>query len=503
MPYLTISIKLLSPTKKKREVLDTAIENYSIAFSRLQQSLRGITPKKPANKVSWMTLLNRERMENVGDIPIIPFKDSLKMDIGIELAHWYKQSSKYPISRTDDEDIDAALHSTHTPTQRQIDKLYDKYRKARPIFFCRYDLMRNYSLWKDSFSGRYYAKLYLFDRKNASIADSFSDQQWLVPLFDRKKTPKTPIDEKKRRFLFFPLQLGERQRQQLSLIETGKAEPKSAQLTKQAGKYYLHVRAFFPAIESKSTENYLGVCRGTGHRPLYYCVCAPDGEILFESTGKEVSTTNADEKSHIWANEIVALAESYRCQVLFSKVAPSKKMLSAPESHVLGYHEYQQLFHRVTYKCAFAALPKPILVLGARIYFRCTMCGSALRANRYDQQQLLCVRCGYFSDTSKIAAQNLAKTLIRYRQNKILVNYFVHDQQITFRLAELDIEFSCTYASDAVDHFCDYLKNRLEENHLSAAISAKKRKKQSSIRKKLLENQFLQDALQFCKIEEG
>ena len=77
MPYCTISLKLLSPTAKKRQQLDDAMERYAAAFERL---LRCVRPGIEGH-VSSKTEIGRQiglYMPQVDQLGVQPFKDALK-----------------------------------------------------------------------------------------------------------------------------------------------------------------------------------------------------------------------------------------------------------------------------------------------------------------------------------------------------------------------------------------------------------------------------------------
>ena len=485
MPYKTISFKLLKPTSVKRGMLDDALERYTAAFSLLLRDVRRDLPQKGLTRTEYVRLLDRDRMDLVNPLGVHPFKDSLKLDLSMLLTLWSRGQGGYPVVRTDDEDIRQLLAGESVPSSRQAAAAFCKYGKVRPILFGRHDPGRDYSLLRDSRTGRYYAKLYLWSRR---CAREFPGpmQQSLVYLTGG--APPLCPPPRRVRFALFPLEASDWQLRQLREIEAGGAAPKSALLLRRGGEYCLQVRIWYPDTEPVRPRTSLGVVRAID-TPLYYALCDLEGALLEEGP-LDVGNVGGKNRIHALSNEILKIAGRHHSRILLENLVGAGDDLDADNSP-LSASLYNQVANTLFYKAAFAGLPPCVRVSARRIYQRCPVCGAAKKANRFDRDNLLCVGCGTFLPAVQAAARNLANMLIRYQQTKINVSYTTVQGHVVFRQEDLDFTFTCQDNLFAVESFLNHFRSYLESNppHLSL--------RQRSIVKKLRTGDSLQNSLTF------
>lgn len=243
MPYKTISVKLFKPTARKKQFLDDAIERYSLAFEILLRDLKDRLPDEKLSKNNIMKLVDKEALEKVNFLNIEPFKDAIKLDLAKVISIYQgklqsNQKTSFPITRTDKDDLNRLFSEAFS--KKQLNSAFDKYKKCRPLLFCRFDEKRDYSVLNDS--GKYYAKLYIFNRKTA---------------VDRQ------------RFLILPLNVAPWQERHLKDIENENASAKSAELISRNGCYFLNIRLWYDAPEPFKPATYIGIARGVVHDLCY------------------------------------------------------------------------------------------------------------------------------------------------------------------------------------------------------------------------------------------
>ncbi len=483
MPYKTISIKLLRPTGVKKRLLEDAIERYSTAFALLVEDLRIDISQKNLTKSDCMRLLTRDRMGQVDSLAVQPFKDALKVDIAMLLA---QKGDCYPLVRTEDEQIRCAIDSDKQLGEKQLDKLLSKYQKQRPLLFCRHDYNRDYSLYRDGKTGRYYAKVYLLNRSQAIESTRVISGTLRCITGD-----KPDIDPScKVRYLLLPLDIGPYQQQHLQQIETGEAVPKSALLLRRDKEYYLHIRLWYTTHTQAEEVNTLGVVRGID-APLQYAVCDLSGRML-DAGAIQRDPSMGEGWIHRMANYTVHLAKRHH-----SKIVLENLVSGGDDLQINGYPtgistgDYNRFADIVSHKAQLAGFSTPVRVSARRIYQRCSVCGVTKKANRYDQQSMLCVSCGTYRPVVPSAAWNLTTTLSRYQQSRLTVLCRSVGDEVEFLLDALGISYSCPDNQFAVQSFCYYLDRYLDQpvppvNNM-----------QRSIMKKLRECGNLGDALHF------
>lgn len=490
MPYCTISLKLLSPTAKKRQQLDDAMERYAAAFERL---LRCVRPGIEGH-VSSKTEIGRQiglYMPQVDQLGVQPFKDALKRDVAKTLYLYTAQKQKgsprrYPMQQSCDADLAYLLSREEAIASRTLDYWLDHYQRKRPLLFCRYSETRNYALLYDETQDRYYAKLYLFNAEQA-----------------RKEMPRRQgklrylasgrmLKQSKRPYCYqlYPLEIGDWQRQHLQWLESKTAAAKSAELVQRGGKYYLHVRLWIEPQPAQSARTTLGVSRGIEHT-LCYALCGEQGAVLRTGYLQEEPGLQRERKL---SEQVLALAKEHKARIVLANLITRNDSLDTFTTPQMTARSYNQLAERLRYRTEICGMPPAVVVSARGLFSRCPECGVVSQGNRMNERIFLCISCGHVEQLETVGAENLAGKLAQYRKEKLTVYYEIEERQITFTLPQIS--------------FCHCTQNgpQAKESCLRAICAWMETQKaprdsvQKNIYQKLKHTVPMEDALQFVHI---
>ncbi|MPM89483.1 hypothetical protein SDC9_136592 [bioreactor metagenome] len=153
--------------------------------------------------------------------------------------------------------------------------------------------------------------------------------------------------------------------------------------------------------------------------------------------------------------------------------------------------DYRTIFSLLSYKTEFAGLEKPVAVSSHSIFYRCPVCGSVRRVNRWGPDKFLCVKCGLCKELELVGALNLAGTLKRYKDNRITVSCHVKGKTIHFHCRLLDLNHSCVNNEEALADFLQRVQNYM------ASAPLKADKKRESILRRLNDAEDLKDCFDF------
>lgn len=496
LQYKTISLKLNNLTSKKRMLLDEAIEDYSKAFEILLKELKEVyNNEQPLTKNYCLKLMNKDVMKCLDDAGVEPFKDALKLDVAEVVSTYYGRkingrTANYPVSRVEDIDILNLINGDKQLNKREINFLYNKYRKTRPLLFCRYDLDRDYTLLKDTTNNRYYAKLYLFNRYKAVSAVRTDKKLKYV-----KKDEIYLKENKERvRYVLFPIQSGEWQNRHLDDIEKGISVPKSAELIKRDNEYYLNIRLEVMVPPKETYKSFLGVVRGI-NKDIYYAISDLDGQIIKNGSINEDELYGIN-KLHTLSKGIVSIAKENSSQIIMVNLGVKNDDLKERNISIpLSNGDYNKFVGFTNYKAELEGLNMPVLVSPRGIFYRCPQCDTFSYLNRFIVDKFLCVKCGYAQNIEHIGAANLARTLIKYEKKKIVIYYKRIDGYIEFYCKPLGLEYKCTDSEDALINFFSFLDDFIKtcsEGFIS--------KQQSSVIKKLTSKDDFRKLINFIEI---
>lgn len=229
MGLRTIVLKLHKPGKGKQMLLDEAVTNYNEAFRFLLRKayadLDEIQERFSGNSSRFTTItlskwINKETLQELNKYDVQPFKDSLKLDFGMTLANYLRLSEVepevgFPGMRGIARRANGTANSTSSGNtgSSTVSKTASSSGSStvssgfRPLYFCRYDVKRCYSLLYDREKNRYYAKLYLANSRNArTVPDCIERSGRLVYIHKEGRTLEN--GRKKEPFIIVPLSFG-------------------------------------------------------------------------------------------------------------------------------------------------------------------------------------------------------------------------------------------------------------------------------------------------------
>ncbi len=416
MGLRTIHLKLHNPGKAKRELINKAFINYNNAFNYLLSTahadMENIEKNYVSKKGTYSALglskwISRELAEELNRFDIQPFKDSLKLDFGMALASHLTQKKTNP--------------KLQFPVFKDGPVTWED--KLRPIYFCRYDTKRCFSLLWDSNKDKFFAKLFLMNSVNGRERESLNFSRTLTYISDNSDTLKAM---KKETFIIAPLSFG---KWQLDMLRKAVEVPeilRTARLIIKKNEYYLGLSIDLPEEEKIQTETYLGVCRGIDNS-VNYTVTDNRGSMQLNGCLDLDKYSNAAEKSrniHILANRIVELAHKYKSMTVLQNLTERGDKLSWNDGvelvkPVMGCKQYNELARLLQYRLPQRGLPEPAVVSSVDIFHRCSICGCNTKKNRFSKNMFICTACGASSKLDSLGSLNLSAKLIKYKSSPL------------------------------------------------------------------------------------
>ena len=462
MGMRTILLKLYRPSKAKQRIMDDAVMNYNRAYEFLLEKayheLDAIRSeyKSPQGNYSANILskwVDSETGARLNTFQVQPFKDALKLELGMNLVSYLTlkdRNIKTSFAERTDYDliaIDERCGTEKDANDKNIRKqgMGDKNIKLRPIYFCRYDTKRSYCLLHDKSKDRYYAKLYLMNRRNARPADAHAPGTKPLRYLHQGFEPLA-ADLKIETFILVPLSFGKYQEKYLKTALSDPSILRTAKLYKKDTGYYLAVSIDTGEPEAVLPDTYLGIARGRKSE-LNYTVTGMQGNIIAAgainirkgenrlpraaSSGRNRRSPSPEENHrnskesisltelHKASKEILCIAFLYKAQVIVQNLADKSDHLSQP---LYPCRTYMELIKLLDYKLKDTGLPAPIKVSSVDIYYRCPECSNYTRKNHFKDGIFICTRCGAAYDTEQVGSLNLARKLLKYRKDKIKIH---------------------------------------------------------------------------------
>lgn len=504
----TIVLKLHKPSKSKQHILDEALRNYNNAYRYLldkaQSELGTICERYgedrggyKANIVSkWV---DKGLSKELNQFHVQPFKDALKLDFGMTMASYFTLKSH--ILKANDPGNELTLQKTEKKALKIALPETD-----RPIYFCRYDTKRSYSLLYNKDKDRFYVKVYLTDHKNARTV------QRNTPVTGRliyvHKDKESHIGRAKETFLILPLSFGAYQEAYLKEALMNPAMLRTAKLYKRGMDYYLAVSIGTEATTQLTAESYLGVARGL-NKQLCYTIVDISGKLLASGTIAENSKASKElgvplYEIHKAANTIAGYAYEFKSQVILQNLTQIGDHISWTDGDKKEYHpeyncsSYNRLAHILEYKLPEKGLPSPIKVSSFDIFYRCQDCGHVSRNNRFSKDVFLCTKCGSSMKVDSLGSLNLARKLITYQKSKIKIKVIQTSEGTSFTNKLLGLNFVIPNKGNQfellmgeIDRVVNELRNSIKEVNRSDA------KKLESIIKKVDSAEKLIDIVDF------
>lgn len=523
MAMRTIILKLYRPGKRKREILDKALESYSKAYQYLLDQALGQIGEirsnymdnkgnyRAANVSAW---IDRDISRELNSFGIEPFKDSLKIDFGMTLASYLslgrvQKHVSYPIAYVSDEQFRekfshmeqqmAKSGKDADAVERELSKLERKAGCFKPLFFCRNAINRDFSILYDAASQRYFAKLYLMNVKSEDRKALYTqtDRELMHIQREGKLLDKT---SKRERYLVFPLSFGQWQEQYLRQALDHPDMIKTARLSKVGGEYYLAVSIDIGEAARLETHTYMGIGRGLRHA-IDYTVVNSAGEVvdrgyLTEHKEGHTVTVNA---IYRYANQLASIAGAHCAQVVMQSLINKGDRLqwmdedSKLHKPILKCFDYNRILRVLDYKLPEQGLLQPIRVSPVNIFYRCPVCGHHSRQNRFSEEMFICVGCGNAMGIEELGSLNLATKLIQYGDGVLKIKAERIPEGVRFTNSSIGLDFVPANPMDCLDEFRQELDRLAEDffNHLHMYREDRSFKKKYSLMKKIIEERDL------------
>lgn len=525
MGMRTITLKLHNPSKRKRKIIDEAMINYSQAYQFLLdkafEQVEEIEKNYKDDRGGYRALtvgkwIDKEIARELNSFAVEPFKDSLKIDFSMTLASFLtlknmQSDVSYPTAYVSElrwkEYCDMALQelvdgdkSLHL-YMKEMKKLAQKSDAVKPIFFCRYALNRDYCLLYDVENNRYYVKLYLLNVKSSSRKETNTTTQRELR-YIHKEGGTLEKNNRRERFILVPLAFGKWQEKYLSMALKCPEMLKTARLLVKNNEYYISINIDIGEQERSKTKTYLGLARGLKNA-VHFTVVDEDGTVLNKGAVKEQGSsaegTLPQNRIHVIANEIVAVAVKNNAQVIMQAFIDKGDKLQWTDEHneshmpVLNYRSYNKLLSILEYKLDGAGLPSPVKVSPVGAFYTCPNCGLHAARNRFSRDMFICVECGTTMDIEALGSLNIARKLLRYSTGLLKVHVEKNGLGVRFTNKDLGLDFSPSNPMDCMEEFRGEIKKLIDEFYEKMNTLPKDRifKKKYSLVKKIEEEQDL------------
>lgn len=460
MGLRTIRLKLRKPSNIKSSIMETALQNYNNAFNFLlkkaHENIEMIEKNYKSPKGKYSTLgvskwINRDLSDQLNQFDVQPFKDSIKLDFGMLMVSYFVQKAANP---------KMCFPGYKAEEVKPSDKL-------RPIYFCRYDTKRNFSLLYDEINDKYFVKLYLMNSKNAKVRDNHKLKRELVYISKKGEKLKSL---KKETFLILPLSFGRWQENMLKLAIKQPEILRTALLNKDGDEYYLSLTIDLPEDQKIEADTFMGISRGIEHA-LNYSVVDMQGNLVASGMIQEEDFTNrANNKNNIciMANRISDLAVQHKSTVVLQKLVGKGDRLSWGEEGriykpTFRCKLYNELARVLEYKLPQKGLPNPVKVSSVDIFHRCFLCGANTRKNRFSKTMFICTTCGMSYNLDMLGSLNLASKLMKYENTTLKLRARKTDEGVQLQNELIGLDLFVSQNENVYEKLKEEI-NRMMEN---------------------------------------
>ena len=451
--FLTCKFKIHKPSSHKKQVMDHALKEYTLAYSDTltwAESNLDLVRENGRYRESF-TGKSIARLLPTSDKALhSSAKDSLKQDAGGNLASYFELIASdprisFPIGRDPSPGaIEGALEDFARCGIEDYDELRDRLLTTckgsiMPFYFCRADgasqtksgtaRNRNFSLLWRSDKRQLLAVLYLLPVDHEFCLPLEATQGNLVRL-DTGEVFRS----NSRTAILVPLEMGSNGWQEERFLEPamdGQASIQSAFLVRDNGDYYLHVSFALQCEGKYSPHAYLGVDRGILFTAAYGLVDA-SGNVLkighlddelrelqikhgkererLARNGKRITKRHYKRQAydnilHCLVNELIAIAKEYQAQIVFEDLG-----IQVRGSRVVS--RFRKMDKFMDYKCKLAGVPF-WHVFAAYSSLICHRCGGDMERN---DRVVTCKECGYVGHSDDNASVNIARRAL-YRKS--------------------------------------------------------------------------------------
>ncbi len=488
MGLRTIVLKLNKPSKRKCLVIDEAITNYNRAYRFLLEKayteLKEIKDafagtKGTQNALALSKWVSSERSKELNQFDVQPFKDALKLEVGMTLAGYFRLKALRP---------GTSFPLANCRTGTEVERL-------RPVYFCRYDTGRSYCLLYDSEKNRYFAKLHLLNAKHANkVVPQQGDQEGKLTYIHRS-AGVVERGKSKEAYIIVPLSFGKYQEEILRASLERPEILRTAKLGRKDGSYYLAISVDTGKAEEIRTETYLGVARGLKN-DLCYTVADPEGNVVAAGTLSRTGQTSKNaavplDELHKAANSIVEIALEYKSAVILQNLLEKGDRLHWADDFmnsqpIYNCDAYIRMARLLAFKLPEKGLPAPVKVSSVGIFYSCHVCGCNSKLNRFNKDTFICTSCGATLEIEKLGSLNLARKLINYRHSTFKIKVRSADDGVWFISRLIGLNYFVPHHENQIERLREKISLIVDDILLQSSETwNRERNKKASIAKKI------------------
>lgn len=481
MIFKTLTLEIYKPSRRKRNIIDTSMRNYSKALEWLfeyykEDIKKAAASEHGANRSELLSILGKDALKEINKFDIQPFKDSIKMEFAsiasAYMAQLKKGNAGYPCVTLSDEQYKSGMESiidgytagsiSKKCFEKSSASLIAHAGRLHMLYFGRYSKNRDYCLLYDSVSDRFFAKLYMLNYANRIKGSSGLNGKILKYI-----APGLPVAEPEnddRRYLVLPLAFGRYQKEQLMRSLASPGILHTARIVRRGGRYFLLLNIECEQGQRIKPVTTIGIARSIDG--LQY--------TIHGKTSKKINISDSS-KSQFYAisAEIVKIAVKNRCQVVLESNGGKNDALAVfGETPALSKSQYARLSKILSYKLPEAGLPAPVEVSANGLYNTCPLCGCNTNKNRIAKDIFACIECGYACPTELIGSAGLAARLDKYKKDKIPIYYRTIDNKVMFFNKTLDFECCIDVKQNSFTQLY-YELNLLSHSNLSGGTKRK------------------------------
>lgn len=448
----TIVLKLHHPSAKKRRIMDEAMLNYTRAYQylldRAYEEFDSIYERCRDNSgrytvISVAKWISRDICKELNRFCVEPFKDSLKLDFSMTMAGYLnlrkiQKNVNFPLVYVSSKDRNLQYNSLLRDFDNDgisadecitlMERLDKKSGCLRPIYFCRSDINRDYCLLYDGQNNRYFVKIYLMNRKNAVKVEKDADRRRTLR-YIHKSNVMFEDSGSSRRFIIVPLSFGKWQESYLKWAVENPETIKTARLMKKNSRYYLAVNIEEKRAEKMETTSVMGVSRGLKNTLSYTVENFMGNEIargnIACSSPQHYERNLNDDQLYRLANKLAKLALKHKSRVVMASMVDKGDKLEWKDIYgeihdpILTRHSYNLLTGIAAYKLEALGLPPLIKLSPAGIFYKCPVCGTNTRKNRFNKDIFICINCGATLEIEYLGSHNLVDKYLEYNHGKL------------------------------------------------------------------------------------
>lgn len=464
MIFKTVTLQIYRPSRIKRELLDTAMTNYTKALNWLlaqykDEIMRFAESKKSVNSTELLKLPEKSALKQLNDFNVQPFKDSIKKEFASIASAYIAQvrrgNAGYPVITISNEEFEEKIrclienYTFGNISNKQFIKaenaLISRLNRLHMIYFGRYSQNRDYCLLYDQNKQHYFVKVYLLNQSNklkiTKKNESSADLRYIAPGLPAVEPAKSYA-----RYIILPLAFGKSQKKQLERALIKPSILHTARIVKKDNKYYLLLNIESEQKQKIKAETTMGIARSANG--LHYTIPGKTSGTIEARSSENLNLYSISAK-------ILRYAVEYSSQVILEAGGgKSDRVMQSKRLAPFSVTDYSRLSAILAYKLPEAGLPTPIEVSANGLYDTCPRCGCKTRKNRIDDEIFACIDCGYAAPIEDIGSLGLALRLNKYKKDRIpiyvekregSVRYYNHNLNFEIYLSESNSDLSELY----------------------------------------------------------